>query len=211
MDQSLYGTCVGTRVVNRIGLRLGIMLAVILTTCLFFLVAGGSGSPVRRVGDLDGNGKTEEYILADDGLTVREGEAYLWQSPPDWRVDSFALGDVDNDGTVNLVVSLWKRGSFGTLRPFWQTGEDESYKNHLFVFKLQDNMVKSVWCSSDLYRPIASFAIRDVNEDGLNELVVEEGQYRKVAGERYTLDPNALVRTTIWQWEEWGFRLSGDR
>jgi len=46
-----------------------------------------------------------------------------------------------------------------------------------------------------------------VEGNGLNELVVQEGQYRKVDGERYALDSKAPVRTTVWQWEEWGFRL----
>lgn len=185
-------------------------MAVISVVCVFFTGARSSGFPVSAVGDLDGDGRKEEYLLTDHRLTVKEGEQYLWRSPRDWCVDSFVLGDADNDGTANLVITLWKTGSFGDVRPFWQTGEDASFKNHLFVFKLQGNTFKSVWCSSDLDRPIVSFKICDVNGDGLNELVVEEGQYRKAAQERYTLDQDAPVRTTIWKWEEWGFSLSSD-
>lgn len=174
------------------------------------LAAPGSRSPVLAEGDLNGDGIAEEYHLAQHCLIVRQGGQELWRSPSDWHIDSFALGDVDNDGTLNLVMTLWKTGSFGEAKPLWLTGEDTSYKNHLFVFKLQGNTFKSVWCSSDLDCPIVSFTIRDVDGDGLNELVVEEGRYRQVAKERYALDTKALVRTTVWQWEEWGFSLSND-
>lgn len=159
------------------------------------------------MGDLDGDGITEEYSLVDHCLTVREGEEELWQSPRDWRVDYFVLGDVNNDGMINMVMTLWKKGSFGSVKPFWLTGEDADYKNHLFVYRLKNKTMKQVWCSSDLDRPIVSLTIRDWDGDGLNELVVEEGQYRKIDGEHYTLDTNAQVRTTVWRWDEWGLSL----
>mgnify|MGYP000956882423 CR=1 FL=1 len=173
------------------------------------LLAGADDSDrlIRAAGDLDGDGKAEEYLLSDETLTVREETQELWKSSPDWRVESFALGDVDNDGKINLVISLWKKGSFDKIRPFWHTAEDVSYKNHLFVYEFQEDTLKPVWCSSDLARPILSFAIRDINDDGLNELVVEEGQYRKMAGDRYSPDPDGPVRSSVWQWEEWGFRF----
>ncbi|MEL7564440.1 MAG: hypothetical protein AAGU27_06095 [Dehalobacterium sp.] len=183
----------------------GIILAPILAAWFLFSSQGSTGLPIYAAGDLDGDGRMEEYLLVDHCLTVQEGEQDLWKSPREWSIDNFVLGDVDNDGTVNLSISLWKTGSFGEIRPFWLTGEDTGYKNHLFVFKLIGNTFKSAWCSSDLDCPIISFVVHDVNGDGLNELVVEEGQYRKTAGERYTLDADAPVRTTVWQWEEWGF------
>ena len=168
--------------------------------------AGGSGSPVTMIKDLDGDGDMEQYLLEGNCLTVREAGEFLWRSSPGWQVDSFSLEDADNDGTLDLTFSLWKRGSFGPYRPFWHQGADISYKNHLFVFKMVDNTFKEVWCSSNLDRPIAFFTIEDMNGDGLNELIVEEGMYRKVNGERYALDTEAPVRTTVWQWQEWGFR-----
>lgn len=187
-------------------IRAAVIFAVLLTVFVSLKDIGGFGSRSRAVGDLDGDGVTEEYILVDHHITVREGEKYLWRSPGDWRVDNFALGDLDNDGTVNLVLTLWKTGSFGSVKPFWQTAEDTGYKNHLFVYRLKNKAMKQVWCSSDLDRPIVSFTIRDVDGDGLS-LVVEEGKYRKMSGERYAFDTKAPVRTTVWRWDEWGFRL----
>lgn len=170
-----------------------------------FVLAGDSVSAVRAVGDLDGDGAPEAYSLAGGRLTVTEGRRILWRSDRDWRVDGFVLGDIDNDGAGELTLSLWKTGSFGTIKPFWHTGEDASYKHHLFVFRLREDTFRSVWCSSDLAHPIVSFAIRDVDGDGLNELVTREGRYRKVSGEGYALDPAQPSRTTVWRWDRWGF------
>lgn len=188
------------------GLCCGVIL-VILAVAGAFAALGGSGHPLYAGGDLDGDGITEEYALVDHCLTVKEGERELWRSPGDWRVDTFALGDADNDGTTNLVLTLWKKGSFGSVKPFWLTGEDGDYKNHLFVYRLKNKAMQQVWCSSDLDRPIVSLTIRDCLGDGWNELVVKEGQYGKIDGEHYTLDRNAPVRTTVWRWDEWGFSL----
>lgn len=183
----------------------------ILTVFGSFSATGESNFRAHAVGDLDVDGMTEEYSLVDHCLTVREGEQELWHSPRDWCVDSFVLGDADNDGTINLVITLWKIGSFGSVKPFWLTSEDVDYKNHLFVYRLKNKEMKQVWCSSDLDRPIISLIIQDDDGDGLKELVVEEGQYLKIDGEHYALDTNALARTTVWRWDEWGFSFIQSR
>lgn len=180
-------------------------LTFLLIAVVMFAAPADSASAVRASGDLDGDGKAEEYSLEAHVLSVNEGSQILWKTPESWHVDGFSLGDIDNDGTVNLVFSLWKTGSFGRSKPFWHDGEDVSYKNHLFVYKLEGGAFKPVWCSSDLYRPILSFEVKDADGDGLNDLVALEGFYKKVSGERYTTDPEAKARTTVWQWDEWGF------
>lgn len=198
--------------VKRAQWPLGLILVVFLTLCTLVSGAEGLVPAAQAEGDLDGDGILEEYLLTENGLSIREGGHCLWQSPKDWKVDSFVLGDADNDGTLNLAMSLWKTSSYGSLKPFWLSDEDKSYKNHLFLYKLKNNTFKPAWCSSNLDNPIISFAIRDENNDGLNELVVEEGKYRKISEEHYGLDSKAPVRTTLWQWQEWGFsKLSGEK
>lgn len=199
--------------VVRMRSRVGMTLAFLLIAVVMFsgaadstsLISADSASLCRASGDLDGDGKAEEYSLEDNRLSVKEEGETLWKSPRDWHVDSFTLADADNDGTGNLVMSLWKEGSFGKSKPFWHVGEDVSYKNHLFVYKLEGNTFRAVWCSSDLYRPILSFDIRDEDDDGLHELVVREGEYKKVSEERYKTDPDSIPRTTVWKWNQWGF------
>lgn len=192
--------------------RLGMLLTLVSLllfsfAALFFLHSSPKPLQLQLEGDLDKDGIAETYLLADHVLTVKIGEHVIWQSPTDYHIDSFALGDVDNDGIDNLVISLWKKGSFGKHKPFWHTGEDNEYKNHLFVYQLEAGTCKQVWCSSNLGRPILSFRIDDIDGNGRNQLIVEEGQYKRMAGDRYTIDPKGATRTTVWQWEEWGFYL----
>lgn len=196
--------------VNKIGLCCGVIF-ILLAVFGSFPTTKGSSCRVHAVGDLDGDGIIEDYSLVDHCLTVRVGEEVLWRSPRDWRVDNVVLGDADNDGKINMVLTLWKKGSFGSVKPFWVTSEDAGYKDHLFVYCLKNKVMKQVWCSSDLDHPIISLTIRDWDGDGLNELVVEEGQYRKMNAEQYTFDTTAQVRTTVWRWDEWGFSLCSAR
>ncbi len=187
-----------------------ILICALILGAFVFLPGGGQTVSRSATGDLNGDGKTEQYVLADGRLTVRAGGAVLWESPRAWRVDGFALGDVTRDGTPELVMTLWKRGSFGPVKPFWETDADRSYKQHLFVYRLTDDTLHPVWCSSNLDRPIVSFEVRDVDGDGLKEIVAAEGAYRRLTGERYTLDEKAPLRTIVLQWDGWGFRLCGE-
>ena len=183
------------------------LILLLLSVILFLPDPNATGTVLSSLHDLDEDGINEEYVLRDHILTVTEGSKVLWTSPKEYQIDSFSLGDADNDGKDNLVISLWKKGSFGKMKPFWHSGEDRSFKNHLFVYRLQNDQLKPVWCSSNLDRPILEFSIGDRDGDGQNELTVEEGTYQKEYGETYKIDPDGPKRTSIWKWEEWGFRL----
>jgi len=137
----------------------------------------------------------EEFNLKNGGITLRAGSRTIWQSPPDWWVDYFLLGDATNDGLPELNLLVWKTGSFGRHRPFWLEEEDTSVKNHLFIFKLAAGSLKPVWQSSNLDRPNYRADLVDLNDDGANELLIIEGSYT---------DP-ASRTVTLWQWNGWGF------
>jgi poly-gamma-glutamate synthesis protein (capsule biosynthesis protein) len=119
----------------------------------------------------------------------------IWESPDEWWVPDFFLGDADNDSILELNLLVWKSGSFGPHKPFWITREDMSIKNHLFIFKLAGGAFKPVWQSSNLDRPNYQAALADLNGDGKNELIVTEGDYA---------DPG-VREVGVWQWNGWGF------
>lgn len=185
---------------------MGIILLLLLCSVLLAAASQPVSPAVTGTGDLNQNGIQEEYCLKDHCLTVKEKSRLIWKSDRSMQIDSFQLGDIDNDGNPNLVISLWKKGSFGEHQPFWHTNKDHSYKNHLFVYQLRKDTLHQVWCSSNLDHPILSFEIQDANGDGKNELVTKEGRYQTISGVRYAADPKGETETTVWCWKEWGFQ-----
>ncbi|MCK9439260.1 MAG: hypothetical protein WC188_08815 [Candidatus Caldatribacteriota bacterium] len=151
-----------------------------------------------EVMDLNSNGINELYQLKEGVLKISEDEELIWQSPDEWWVDNFVLADINSDGEVNINLSLWKVGSFGSSKPFWLGKNDMSIKNHFFVLRLEDNQVSQVWGSSNLSAPNCEFTIADINNDGQNELLVIEGQYQE------DLDCKGQY-LAIWNWNSWGF------
>lgn len=148
--------------------------------------------------DLNGNMVDEVYTLAKAKLIVVEGEKIIWQSPETWQVDNFVLADVNNDGVIDLNLSLWKEGSFGASKPFWIKENDLSTKNHFFIYDLVGDEVKMIWGSSNLGVPNCEFAIADMDNNGQNELLVIEGEYKN-----NTFCDGEYV--ALWQWNGWGF------
>ncbi len=158
---------------------------------------GGIISKQERA-DLDNDSIPENYDLENGILTITENEKMIWQSPNDWWIDDFALADSNNDGVVDINLSLWKSGSFGTSKPFWVKENDMSVKNHFFVLDFSGDTIKQVWGSSNLAEPNCEFKVADIDNDGKNDLVVIEGDYSqkpKCAG-------NYIA---VWKWNDWGF------
>ena len=158
---------------------------------------GGIISKQERA-DLDNNSVSENYDLENGNLTIMENEKMIWQSQSNWWIDNFILADSNNDGVVDINLSLWKSGSFGTSKPFWVKENDMSVKNHFFVLDFSGGAIKQVWGSSNLTEPNCEFKIADVDNDGKNDLVVVEGDYSqkpKCAGNY----------VAVWKWNDWGF------
>lgn len=163
--------------------------------------------------DLDRDGRTESYMLKDKQLSVNQDGQEIWRSPADWQVTAFVLADATNDGQDDLLLVVWKAGSFGRDKPFWIKDDDTRLSNHLFVLNLRQGQLKPVWFSSALDRPIQRLTVRDFNQDGKNELVVQEepageGRAGWIRLRDWILrSPGSAAAdtTTYWQWQSWGF------
>ncbi len=161
----------------------------------------GYGPARSQQYDLNGDGVFERYTLQKGCLTVKSGSHILWQTPEDWWVDLFFIGDITNDGNPKLNLSVWKEGSFGPYKPFWIEKEDTSVKNHLFIFKLEGDKFKPIWQSSNLDYPMDYATLVHPGNDGKVKLMVREGSYT---------DPERN-EITLWEWREWGFyRVLGE-
>ncbi|WP_161821623.1 CapA family protein [Sporotomaculum syntrophicum] len=195
------------RVLEKLGLQLDMQTVpawdnekMTFTAAEQYIFQAGKSLPEYRLVqsrqfDMDGDGILEEFSLRNGRITVRSASRTLWQSPNDWWVDYFFLGDANNDGLPEFSLLVWKEGSFGPHRPFWLEEDDTGIKNHLFIFKLEKGAVKPVWQSSNLDHPNYRAALTDLNDDDKNELVVTEGSYT---------DP-ARREVTLWEWNGWGF------
>jgi len=150
--------------------------------------------------DLDNDSIFENYNLENGKLIITENKKTIWQSPSNWWIDDFVIADSNNDGVLDINLSLWKAGNFGSSKPFWITENEMSVKNHFFVLDFIDNKVKQIWCSSNLSNPNCEFKIADINNDGKNELIVIEGDYSQRP--KYKCNGNYVA---IWKWNNWGF------
>jgi hypothetical protein len=187
------------------GMMVLVYLSLTVHTQVFRAPGLGSGARIQQA-DLDRDGRPEYYNLVDARLTVTENNRTIWQSPPDWQVTQFVIADSINDGRPHLNLVVWKRGSYGTYRPFWFEGPDDEYCNHLYVFDLVHGVMKPVWMSSKIEPPIINLQIYDADGDGQNELVVKEGSLNS-SGSSVSYIP----KTTIWRWDVWDFYRVDDQ
>jgi len=195
----------GEHAVGRTIGKKGITLVIAVILALVLLLAFGRPVPSHSqllTGDSDGDGQMETYQLAGNQVTVKTQNTVLWESDPTWKVTGLVLADADNDGQEEMLLVLWKKGSFGTSKPFWMKEEDMEYSNHLFMYRLAAGRMKPVWCSSAIEYPILRLQVEDCDDDGLQELLVTEGP---AAGPWYSIRQLFHKQQTTWQWQEWGF------
>ena len=142
----------------------------------------------------------QEYqvFLKSSQAFLKYQNEVIWESDSAWVVDQAQIVDADNDSQLDLVLSLWKRGNFGTSKPFWIEENDQSFKNHMFLYSLNQKEVKPLWHSSNLGAPNCKFFFQDINNDDKNELVVAEGVY---VNANFCQPKNFA----IWRWNGWGF------
>lgn len=177
---------------------------ILLTAAVLGAAALYISDPVAQTicKDTDDNGYQEEYRLADKQLRIFENNHLIWQSPDDWNIRQISLADADNDHRTELIMVLWKHGSYGEIKPFWFKGKDNQYSCHLFLYRMRTGKLTAVWCSSALINPIIKMTVKDSDNNGSNELHVLEGPQ---TGFAYSLRQLFQRQQTCWIWNGWGF------
>ncbi len=184
----------GSRVVTPV--VIGICLVVIVITLFFALWNNGAFLPNwvawKRYAtemDINGNGATEEVILTNRHLTIIDDEGDHCVTPNEWLVSDVNVGDINGDGTPELIVLFWQRDQEGaTYRlPLSPTGE--GFSQHLLVFDYENDEIKPIWMSSPL-----RFDVKEARLESNGSLSIEL--------------TNGDI--THWAWQNPGFLLEDD-
>ena len=140
------------RIINNKGLWLVGIILIISLALLTLANLNIPEEPVLVRADSDGDGHPETYQLAGGQVTVKLNQEIIWESDPAWRVTDLVLADADHDGQEEMLLVLWKEGS-------WHLGPCGWRKKIIFTaitFLCTGwwRPMKPVWCSSAIPYPI---------------------------------------------------------
>ena len=140
--------------------------------------------------DLEKDGSQETIGLHNRNVSVSRGGKTIYSTPLLWRVSNVFTEDLDRDGNTEIIMIVWKHGSYGRHRPFWIKRDTIAFSQHVFVFNMREGELKAVWMSSDMG---SSAWKAEFDENSLLHLFYTDGYER------------------IWRWEDWGFKLFGEK
>ena len=115
------------------------------------------------------------------------GGELLWVSDRGWKVSQVWVWDIDHDQADEVIMLVWKKGSFGDHKPFWIEENDEDWSQHIFIYDwdhARDDRLKPIWMSSALGIKAAQAALEEST------------------GKFWITTPDG-VRTS-WYWDSWG-------
>lgn len=133
--------------------------------------------------DLNGDGCMEKFVLEQRRMTVFKEDKEIWASDSQWEVEDFLLGDLGKDSAEELLLFVWKRGSYGSVRPFWVDADETSYSQHIFLYRLESGQIDPLWMSSRLVPEVQEW---ELLSDGRLRLLTQSGE------------------DTLWGWRTWG-------
>ena len=139
----------------------------------------------RIAADLDCDGDEELLALDRGRVDIYDNDLRRYVSPVGWAVSDAFCAEMDEEPGPEVVLVVWKRGSFGRELPFWHDRNDNDVSQHIFIFRLEDGTPEPLWMSSKL-----GISVRDWNtEDSFLHLIDTES------------------RETVWYWNHWGLAL----
>lgn len=127
-----------------------------------------------------------QIILKNKKLSIRIDEKLLYKTADDVFVSNVFCNDIDHDGSLDVCMLVWKKGSFGEHKPFWISEDSNEYSQHIFIYHwdpLRDDRLDPLWMSSDLGIPVVHM---DIDQSSRILLTDTDG-----------------VKTS-WAWFHWG-------
>lgn len=168
---------------------LGIIAVVIGITAIFLLWWKGCFLP-RWI-----HWEEKSFPYGESRVELHNGKLLLdrlWSTPWDWSVQDVLCDDINGDGREELVLLVWKHGSYGKHLPLWVKHNDIRLEQHLFIYQWEDsreNKLRALWMSSALGMQVQSIAsaphhqLLVTDTDGVGNL---------------------------WQWQQFGLKYVGE-
>jgi hypothetical protein len=157
--------------------------------------------------DFNRDGSIENLRLANGRLAILSSGQLVWQSPAAWTVVQAEITDLNHDGAAEATLLVWRPfrpwpvdqwlPDGGRIAGFHDAAGDSC---QLILIGWRGRAYGEVWAGSALAEPVRSFAMADLNDDHIQELVTLEGSY---ADSR-----SAPARTIkVWEWNGFGFTV----
>lgn len=156
--------------------------------------------------DLDGDGKPECLVLAEDVLKITNcGGEVFWQSPASWQVKEAQITDLNRNGTPEATLVVWRPFQPWPIDRFLPSGgrikdfhDQNGMSCHVILIGWARQGYNELWAGSALIRPVSQLLAVDLDGDGQQEMVALEGIYDALSS------GGAL---SVWRWSGFGFSL----
>lgn len=137
-------------------------------------------------GSVDFNEESVFVKLKSKKLSILKDGELLYQTADDIYVSDAFFTDINHDSGKEIIMMVWKQGSYGDHKPFWIEKDTDEYTQHIFIYRWDSHRpdrLDPVWMSSDLGMNISKISIDD------NECI-------------HLTDCNG--KETSWAWLHWG-------
>ena len=133
-----------------------------------------------------------QVLLENRRLSLQMDESMVFDTNLEWFVQDALSYDINCDGKKELILLVWKHGSYGKYRPIWVEHNDIRLEQHIFIYQwdeTRDTKLSAVWMSSALGYEVSSIA--------------------RGSKDRLIITDRAGV-SMIWEWQDFGLKLVGE-
>jgi hypothetical protein len=177
----------------------------------FLAVDPQPAAPVHSVreADLNSDGTIEWIGYHGTGVSILRGQQILWSSPPDWKIRRAQITDLDRDGRPEVALLVWRPFAPWPIDALLPHGgriagfhDAQNQSCHIILIGWTQGAFRELWAGSALAEPLLDFFAADWNGDGRQELMAVETGYD---------DPFKGRALSLWEWNGFGFSLTGRR
>ncbi len=174
-----------------------------------------------------------EIELKHKSVRITHNDSLIWASPDNLKIQQVLSCDIDHDREEELILLCWKRGRYGSYRPFWVKEDEKQWSQHIFVYEYQQGEIAPKWMSSYLGQDVAHMDFAPGSSSATNQeirnSVADDPAWNHSAGSHSTDNPPAFQHTAArtadnikftpgrllltdtdglvssWVWDSWGF------